>query len=1032
MRKFLSTLGIQAQFTAAMLLVGATAGLSLVSTLIVSSETKNTFTELGEERLPAIFEAVEAVGRLNDVVKTFTRVRDAATSEEHQESIRLADAAVEGALTSLRSIAVSPDIDAAQRASLEAALPQVSSVKSRLSQAVESRLQSLANLEQLWTEAQTLHKNATGAVETIVDDAAFDITLTADEAQEQVAANLETLLSDDVQKLIAALSFKNAIAEAAGHLSSVVNADDVGAAAAASDRLESALQEVDTYLQGLSEGARNQLEGPAALFVENARDAMTRRSRTVTADVSTAVAAVGQAKRELDSGLASYVDDASFSLSIAGSDLSETAAEAMSNLAEATTGHFRNMIDVEATLNSAVGALGRMVTATDETALALIVQETAIISTTLKDILQSNRIDDAELVAKLERLQALMQEEGGLPSARAAVFAGAAEADAAKIEADALLQTLAAAARAYVDSQRQLGAASMETAGTVVETGRLTQIGVAGICIFAVFAVTVFFVRPRIVRPLRQFKDAVAQLAQGEQVTLPGEDRHDEIGQLARSMTMIYERGVEAARIRLALDNSSAMMLIAGPDNRILYLNDRLRTFLSTAASSIARDLPGFDVNTLIGAPLDAAHNVDGGGFSTRVAGLDSVETMEMTLGGRRIALAAGPVKNAAGERLGSVVEWRDMTVELAVQSQIDGVVAAANAGDFTGRVDLSGAEGALRQMSENVNRLVATVEAGVTETSRVVSSISKGDLSNEMTGNFDGSFQRLQQDVNATVHRLRDLVGQIQSRTHNMTRRVSEVLTGSQDLSQRAEAQAASLEETAATMEEISSTIKTNAANADNASKTSQDSSQSADKGAEVVGQAVGAMDRIEKSSSEIGEIIGVIDAIAFQTNLLALNAAVEAARAGDAGKGFAVVASEVRTLAQRSSDAARDIRQLIVDSSGHVESGVRLVRETGDALTTINGAIRSVEEMVRSIASANQEQSAGVQEISSTVSHLDSMTQSNAALAERSAANAKALAEDADQLVELVSFFRSEGARGAASPEAAADGAWREAANS
>ncbi len=213
--------------------------------------------------------------------------------------------------------------------------------------------------------------------------------------------------------------------------------------------------------------------------------------------------------------------------------------------------------------------------------------------------------------------------------------------------------------------------------------------------------------------------------------------------------------------------------------------------------------------------------------------------------------------------------------------------------------------------------------------------------------------------------------------------------------------------------MEEMASTVRSNAENAERANAKASDASRRAVDGRSVVSETVTAMDRIEKSSGRISDITALIDSIAFQTNLLALNASVEAARAGEAGRGFAVVASEVRTLAQRSADAAREIKELIAESSTHVSSGVELVNRSGEALDGITAAITSLAESIAEISSASREQSAGVEEISSAVTRMDEMTQQNAGLAEQSATAARALETQAAELGELVSVFRLDNGR-------------------
>jgi methyl-accepting chemotaxis protein len=235
-----------------------------------------------------------------------------------------------------------------------------------------------------------------------------------------------------------------------------------------------------------------------------------------------------------------------------------------------------------------------------------------------------------------------------------------------------------------------------------------------------------------------------------------------------------------------------------------------------------------------------------------------------------------------------------------------------------------------------------------------------------------------------------------------------AEISASTTDLSQRTEEQAASLEETSAAMEELSATVKKNAENAEHANQSAITTRDVAGRGGQVVAKAVEAMAKIEDSSRKISDIIGVIDEIARQTNLLALNAAVEAARAGEAGRGFAVVASEVRSLAQRSSQAAKDIKDLITNSNSQVKDGVDLVNKAGESLNEIVGSIKEVAEIVAEIANASSEQATGIDEINKALTQMDTATQQNSALVEENAATAKTLEHQARAMDEQISFFR------------------------
>jgi methyl-accepting chemotaxis protein len=304
--------------------------------------------------------------------------------------------------------------------------------------------------------------------------------------------------------------------------------------------------------------------------------------------------------------------------------------------------------------------------------------------------------------------------------------------------------------------------------------------------------------------------------------------------------------------------------------------------------------------------------------------------------------------------------------------------------------------------------KVAAEQAAAVEALAAGLARISEGDLRVRLDEGFTDTYRQIRDDFNTTVEQLHQTIQAIAASTREVAGTAFEISSSTTDLSQRTEEQAAGLEETSASMEQISATVKKNAENAQQASQFAVGTREVADRGGEVVARAVSAMARIEESSREISDIISVIDEIARQTNLLALNAAVEAARAGEAGRGFAVVASEVRSLAQRSSQAAKDIKDLITNSSGQVQEGVELVNKAGDSLTEITDSIKRVVEIVSEIASASGEQSTGIDQVNSALTNMDQLTQQNSALVEENAAAAKALEQQSQAMDERVSFFR------------------------
>ena len=352
---------------------------------------------------------------------------------------------------------------------------------------------------------------------------------------------------------------------------------------------------------------------------------------------------------------------------------------------------------------------------------------------------------------------------------------------------------------------------------------------------------------------------------------------------------------------------------------------------------------------------------------------------------------------------------------EQGIAQEIAALIDAVAKGDLSSRIDLAGKDGFYKTMSEGINRLTDTVQGAIADIARVLGALADGDLNQRITKDYQGAFDKLKIDVNATSAKLGDIVGNISEATEAMSTASHEVSSGSADLAERTEQQASSLEETAASMEEFGATVRTSAENAQRANKMAGDARGAAQQGGVVAGSAIDAMKQIAEASRKITDIIGVIDEIAFQTNLLALNAAVEAARAGDAGKGFAVVAQEVRVLAQRSAQASKEIKTLILNSDNQVQNGVELVKKAGDSLSGIAGAVQQVASLISEIAAASKEQAGALDEINSAVASMDEMTQKNAALVEETTAAAQSMSGQASDLRQLMSFFKLAGsARG------------------
>ncbi|HEY0342304.1 MAG TPA: methyl-accepting chemotaxis protein, partial [Steroidobacteraceae bacterium] len=452
----------------------------------------------------------------------------------------------------------------------------------------------------------------------------------------------------------------------------------------------------------------------------------------------------------------------------------------------------------------------------------------------------------------------------------------------------------------------------------------------------------------------------------------------DEVAQLLRALQSLrtkvgYELAdsrrvaLESTQVRRALDVAAVNVMVADAGNQIVYANQALMQMLAAAEADIRQHLPAFRAQAVIGANIDQFH-ANAAHQRAMLSGLKGTHKTRLTLGGSNLDLIINPIVDQSGKRLGTVVEWNDRTQELRMEKELQDMLSGVLDGDLTTRIDLDGKLGYFAVMSRGINRL---------------------------------------------ADNMAELVANAQTLAGEVYRGADEISRGTVDLSQRTEEQSSTLEETAASMEEMTTTVKQNADNASHANKLAAAARQQAESGGTVVNKAATAMAGINEASGKIANIIGIIEDLAFQTNLLALNAAVEAARAGDQGRGFAVVAAEVRNLAGRSATAAKQIKDLIVDSVRKVEAGSVLVSESGKTLERIVAAVKSVSDIIAEIATASSQQSSGIEQVSRAVVQMDEMTQQNAALVEETTVGSRSMTDQAHELHRMMERYRLAGAR-------------------
>jgi methyl-accepting chemotaxis protein len=527
-----------------------------------------------------------------------------------------------------------------------------------------------------------------------------------------------------------------------------------------------------------------------------------------------------------------------------------------------------------------------------------------------------------------------------------------------------------------------------------------------------------WLVLQNIIKPLEYAKNVLKKISQGHYLQPVDTILQNEVGEmldLMKAMSVrlgsVIDTERKAANDHLAaligLDNVTTGVLITDTSRNIIYINRTANRFFKEHENSIRNDYPNFQANKVLGECIDIFHENP----ERQIAILQNLsETLNTNIlvGGRNMHLAISPIINQFGHRLGEVIELHDETLRLNVEKEISTIVNDAINGRFNNRFEQHSDFSFYKLLTDDLNRLLEVCEVGFNDFKHIFSNMVKGDLTEKIERQYQGDFDILTQDANLAVLQLNTVVFDLNNAINKVNYNIQEINEGNNELANRTQSQTENVQLTVSAISELKTAVEQN----DDAAKDANDAVKRvfdvANKGVKVIHNVVSTMQEIHTSSLKVGDIISVIDGIAFQTNILALNAAVEAARAGEQGRGFAVVASEVRNLAQMAAGAAKEIKSLITDSEEKIETGGEFVGNAGKIMQEIATSIESVTAMMATISAACSEQSLAIEQVSSAIMETENIAKQNAELVVQATNSSASLEEEMKILSEKTAYFK------------------------
>ena len=463
----------------------------------------------------------------------------------------------------------------------------------------------------------------------------------------------------------------------------------------------------------------------------------------------------------------------------------------------------------------------------------------------------------------------------------------------------------------------------------------------------------------------------------------------------------------ESAMLTTAMNAASTNLMVTDVDLTILSMNDALKAMFTKNAPLLKQVLPHFDPNTIIGSNIDIFHK-NPAHQRAILSHLTNTWHGQLNLadGALVIDLTVVPVINN-GLRQGYVAEWRDVTSAVTMTKNLVRAVNDANVGILGNHIDTSGQEGIFLTVGESVNSLLTSLRNFIPQITHSIGEIAFGRLNSKLKGDYQGDYMLAQSSINISMRALNEMVAQVSFSATQVKDAMRQLSAGIETFSDQVHQQSAAIEQTSAASHQMLTSIQQNTATITHANAVTQQVTQQVNDGTKVMEAALKAMKAVEESGKKIGDIVGLIDSIAFQTNLLALNAAVEAARAGEHGRGFAVVAGEVRALAGKSAEAAKDIKALINNSVEQISEGTRRAHDAGHALERISSSVIEVSSIINQVAEASQQQERAIQSLNQSMAVIDEVAQQSANLVEETTASTAQVMNSMNALDGLVGQF-------------------------